>query len=125
MNLCFAAAGTLLILLGIAHSWLGEQALLVRLFRRTGLPKLFGDEFYTRRTLRFAWHLTTITWVGTGAVFLLMAVHKPEESAMLVANIFAIVFLFSGLFSVAALHGRHLSWVVFLLVAVLLWIGAR
>jgi len=44
--LCFA--------LGLAHSVLGERYILVHLFRRTDLPKLFGDDRFTRRTLRFA-----------------------------------------------------------------------
>jgi len=125
MNVYFALAGALLILLAFVHSWLGERALLQRLFRRTGLPKLFGDEFYTRRILRFSWHLTSIVWIGTGAACLLIAVRKPNITANAVADIFAVVFLLCGVFSVVAVHGRHPSWVVFLLVALLLWIGAR
>ncbi|HXW99619.1 MAG TPA: hypothetical protein VEJ00_00280 [Candidatus Acidoferrales bacterium] len=125
MNVYFAVAGALLILLALVHSFLGERALLQRLFRRTGLPKLFGDEFYTRRILRFTWHLTSIVWIGAGTAFLLIAVRKPDRTANAVADIFAVVFLLSGMFSVVEVHGRHPSWAVFLLVALLLWIGAR
>ena len=42
--LCFAV--------GLAHSVLGERYILVRLFRRTDLPKLFGGTEFTVRTLR-------------------------------------------------------------------------
>ena len=47
-------------LLGVAHSVLGERYILTRLFRRENLPTLFGGTEFTTRTLRFAWHLTTI-----------------------------------------------------------------
>ncbi len=48
--------------IGIAHSYLGERYILIRLFRRDDLPKLFGGPEFTIQTLRFAWHLTTIAW---------------------------------------------------------------
>ncbi|MDC7807411.1 hypothetical protein PQS31_11325 [Luteimonas sp BLCC-B24] len=46
--------------LGVAHSILGERYILVRLFRRNNLPKLFGGTEFTTRTLRFAWHITPL-----------------------------------------------------------------
>jgi hypothetical protein len=55
-GLAFIAAG-LAVLLGVAHSYLGERYILVRLFKRSDLPKLFGGQEFTRHTLRFAWHL--------------------------------------------------------------------
>jgi hypothetical protein len=54
--MCFA--------IGLAHSVLGERYILMRLFRHTDLPKLFGGTEFTIRALRFAWHLTTIAWWG-------------------------------------------------------------
>ena len=61
--LLFLAAG-LVLLVGLAHSYLGERYILIRLFRRSDLPHLFGSDVFTRRTLRFAWHLTTVAWWG-------------------------------------------------------------
>jgi hypothetical protein len=54
---------------GLAHSVLGERYVLMRLFRRTDLPKLFRGAELTIRTLRFAWHLTTIAWQGAAGRF--------------------------------------------------------
>ena len=54
----------LLLIIGIIHSYLGEKYLLIRLFRRDDLPKLLGSDWFTKRVLRFAWHLTTIAWWG-------------------------------------------------------------
>lgn len=39
---------------------------LVRLFRRADLPHLFGSDLFTRRTLRLAWHLTSVARLGFG-----------------------------------------------------------
>jgi hypothetical protein len=52
------AAATLTCLLALAHSYLGERYILTRLFRRDDLPRLLGGTGFTKRTLRFAWHLT-------------------------------------------------------------------
>ena len=51
-------AGCLLILLSLLHSVLGERFILIRLFRTTQLPPLYGSDAFTRATLRFAWHIT-------------------------------------------------------------------
>ena len=113
---CWAAA--LLIALGIAHSVMGERYILMRLFKRTDLPKLFGSADFTTRTLRFAWHLTTITWWSIAALFIVMA-RAPITSTQ-VSLIFGVMMLASGIISLVASRGRHFSWVVFLLVAALL-----
>jgi hypothetical protein len=67
-SLYFLAAG-LCIAIGLAHSVLGERYILIRFFRRTDLPKLFRGAELTIRTLRFAWHLTTIAWQGAAGRF--------------------------------------------------------
>ena len=54
--------------LALVHSVLGERCILIRLFRRTDLPPLFGSDDFTKRTLRFAWHLTSVVWLGVAAV---------------------------------------------------------
>src|SRR5258706_16436219 len=69
--LLFTAA--LVIAVGCAHSYFGERYILIRLFRRTDLPKLFGDISFTTRTIRLAWHLTTIAWWAVAAILFAMA----------------------------------------------------
>ena len=32
------------------------------------LPRLFGSDWFTRRTLRFAWHITSVAWLGFAAL---------------------------------------------------------
>jgi hypothetical protein len=114
--LFFAVA--LLVATGAAHSYLGERYILVRLFKRADLPRLFGGTAFTTGTLRFAWHLTTVAWWGL-ACLALMAGRGPISSAqvLLVVGVSALV---SAAFPLYFTRGRHLSWIVFVLVGLLL-----
>jgi len=108
-----AAAATLMILLGLAHSVLGERYLFIRLFRRPDLPKLFGGTAFTTRTLRFAWHLTTVIAWGLAAVVLQVG-NLPDADGRRIALILAVTLLISGLLPLVITRGRHLSWLVLL-----------
>ena len=107
----------------MAHSYLGERYILMRLFRRADLPKLFGGTEFTVRTLRFAWHLTSVTWLGAAALFFELA-RGPITSAA-VAQILGVVFLVSGAVTLVASRGRHLAWPVFLAVGLIAIYGSR
>ncbi|MFT7560497.1 MAG: hypothetical protein ACI93R_002417 [Flavobacteriales bacterium] len=116
-------ASILLVLIGLAHSYLGEKYILVRLFRRDNLPHLLGSDWFTKRILRFAWHITTIAWFGFAAI--LVAVENPSlESVKIITLIVGLVFLISGLLSLIVSHGKHPSWLVFLSVASLSFYSA-
>lgn len=102
------AAAILLVLLGLAHSILGERYILIRLFRRD-LPYLFGSPEFTRRTLRFAWHLTTLmAWSFAILLVQLNGSHTPQA---LVSTI-GWTLLLSGLLPLFVTRERHLSWVI-------------
>ncbi|NNE70552.1 MAG: hypothetical protein HKN29_09355 [Rhodothermales bacterium] len=111
-------AAVLIGLTGVAHSYLGERFILIPLFRRP-LPKLFGDDVFTRQTLRFAWHVTTVTWWGIAALLLVNA--EPAQTSLRILSATAFV---SFLVALVGSRGKHLSWVVFLAVAVLVWMAA-
>ncbi|MEW6704481.1 MAG: hypothetical protein AB1430_06480 [Pseudomonadota bacterium] len=110
-------AALLLVGISVAHSYLGERYLLMRLFRRCELPKLFGSAEYTQRTLRFAWHVTSVAWLGFAAL-LMLAARAPLSTAALG---WATAAVFGAHFAIALVgsRGRHYSWVVFLAVALL------
>ncbi len=126
MNVPLILAAVLAAGVGVAHSWLGEQYLLVRLLRREDLPKLFGDDRFTRRTLRFAWHLTTIAWWGFAAVLVALSGSLPGVSvARAVPLAISLTFFASAALTFAASRGRHLAWLVFLAIAVLTVLSLR
>ena len=118
MRASLMAAAGLMVLLALAHSYLGERYILVRLFRRTDLPKLFGGTEFTRRTLRFAWHITSVFALGFAALLAGLAAPGGEPARMALGVISATSFL-CGLVALVGSRGRHLSWVVFFAIAAL------
>jgi hypothetical protein len=116
------AAALILISVGIAHSYLGEKYILVRLFRQP-LPKLFGNDVFTKKTLRFAWHITTVAWFGIAAVLLLTASGNLSRYSIL--NAIGATFAITALTALIASRGKHLSWLAFGAVTLLCFVAAR
>ncbi len=117
MDIALYAAAVLTVGIGAAHSWLGERYILIRLFRRDDLPQLFGGTEFTKNTLRFAWHITTLAWIGFAAILVSIA-----EGALTTRTTGLIIGATFGAHFVVALvasRGKHYSWVIFLAIAVL------
>ena len=110
-------AAVLMFVTGIAHSYLGERYILIRLFNRGGLPKIFGSTAFTTGTLRFVWHLTTVAWWGLA--WLILIANSGDVSKDQVLGVIGVVALISAAFPLYFTGGKHLSWLVFLLVGVL------
>ena len=106
---------------GIAHSWLGERYILIRLFKRDGLPKLFGSTAFTTGTLRFVWHLTTVAWWGMAYLIFIAAGGEVSKDQLL--GVIGSVALVSAAFPLYFTRGKHLSWLLFLLVGVLVLVA--
>ncbi len=114
-------AAALAFLLGLGHSVLGERYILRRLFRRADLPHLFGSDVFTKRTLRFAWHLTTVVWWGVAATMLLLGYgHARGGLQVLGITAFASAFV-----TAVGSRLRHPAWIVFILIGIGIWLGAR
>jgi len=124
MNTLLLSAAALLGLVALAHSYLGERYILIRLFRRNDLPKLFGNAEFTKRTLRFAWHITSV--MGLGFATLLVTLASPGEGFVrMAAEIISATCALSGLLAFVGSRGRHLSWIAFFAIAVLAWLGSH
>jgi hypothetical protein len=111
------AAG-LLLMIGSAHSILGEKYILIPLFRLNNLPQLLGSDFFTKRTLRFAWHLTTVAWWGIAAMLFVISAPPPNLLSICLW-IISITFFASGLMSAGFTKGIHVSWIVFFAISFL------
>lgn len=105
-----------LIVTAIAHSYLGERYILIRLLRRDDLPVLFGGTEFTMRTLRFAWHLTTVAWLGFAAIIVYLNDYTVASQSL--GNIIGVVFLVHSLVAFIGSRGKHLAWITFLITAV-------
>lgn len=109
-------AACLLIFISLAHSYLGERYLLTRLFHREDLPKIFGSVRHTKNTLRFAWHLTSVAWLGFALILVLLL--NPGVTNVQIANTIGIVFVLHFLVALLGSRGRHFSWIVFLVISI-------
>lgn len=123
MGLALYTAAALAVGIGVAHSWLGERYILIRLFKRDELPQLFGGTEFTRNTLRFAWHITTLAWIGFAAILISMA--EGALSTAIVGVIISATFGAHFIVALVASRGRHYSWIVFLAIAVLSFVATR
>jgi hypothetical protein len=102
----------LLIFISLVHSYLGEKFILTRLFKRDNLPKLLGSDWFTKRVLRFAWHLTTIAWWGFAAILYFLS-NPSDNIRSEILLIITVVFAISGVVSLLVSRGKHLSWLFF------------
>jgi len=105
----------LAIFIGLVHSYLGERFILTRLFKRE-LPTLLGSDWFTKRILRFAWHLTTVAWWGFAAILFILSSPTADIQKQILMVI-SVVFLVSGLLSAGFTKGKHISWIFFWLIA--------
>jgi len=102
----------LLFFIGLVHSYLGEKFILIRLFKRENLPKILGSDWFTKRVLRFAWHLTTIAWWGFAAILYFLTNPSENFQSEILITI-SVVFLISGVISLIFSRGKHISWLIF------------
>jgi hypothetical protein len=114
---------TMTILAGL-HSYIGETRLLQQLLARPDLPVLQGSVDYTKAIIRWAWHLTSVAWLGFAAIFIGLT-QTPSEGRQILLMILTGVLGLSGIVAFTATRGRHLAWVFFLIAAICAWMGAR
>lgn len=97
---------TCLVVLAGLHSGLGERRLLRPLFAAEAYRGHPLGRRFAERTQRFAWHLTSLAWLGLGVVA------HAGPGPLLVAGV---VLALSGGVTLFASRGQHLAWPVFLL----------
>lgn len=114
MSIALYAAAVLALILAAVHTLLGERYIIVRLLRGGGIPRLFGGTEFTMRTLRFAWHLTSIAMCGFAA--LLVELAQRAISSAIVATILAVTFATSAAMALVVSRGRHPAWLVMLVI---------
>jgi hypothetical protein len=109
-------AAALVLLVALAHSYLGERYLLARLFRNN-TSKILDSHGFAGRTLRFAWHITSIAWLGFAALLVLLALGRATPAA--IAAVIGWTFLIHGAVTLVASRGKHLAWILFLTIGAL------
>lgn len=102
MTIAQATVAACFILLGLVHSILGETDIIRPLFAAEW--KIDTPRWATERILRFAWHLTSVTWFAVAALTLGVDLFPTVGIAAVISA--AMVFVL--------LRG-HLAWPLFLL----------
>lgn len=119
------AAAVLMILIGIAHSVIGEILIFRQLRAGTIVPLLAPPPLRERhlRILWANWHLTSALGWGLAALLILVAVAPDPSSYALQVRIIAVATLAGSLLVLYATRGRHPGWIGLLVAAVLAWLG--
>ena|SRR5215510_11207631 len=116
MNIWLLIAAVLTFLLGATHSVLGQRLIMRPLFGAE-LPKLLGSSRFMRRTVGFAWHLTTVLMWGIAALLLNMSL--GTSSFISAREIIGCIFVVCAVLSFVTTRGKHFSWIIFGVIALL------
>lgn len=114
-------AAVLAFSLMVLHSILGERYILVRLFRRDNLPKLFGGDSFTKGTLRFCWHIMSVFGISLGAILWILSEPQDTHTIGQIKQVICAGFTASAALAFGLTRGKHLSWIVFGAIAALVY----
>lgn len=120
VTITLIAAAVLTGVLGVAHSILGEKHI-IRWLLAHDLPRLSGSTSFTAGTIRFAWHITSLLFLGMGGVLLVVAFGASASAVLMVIGC---TFILGAALPIWFTRGRHLAWVVLVLAGGLCLWGA-
>jgi len=109
-------ASILTLIIGLAHSWLGEKKLIQPVIALQDFPALLGSPDIAKSTLRVSWHLLSLCWWGIAGLLSYYAINNAPAPIPLLSMITG-VFGLSGLAALIFSRGKHKSWVIFFIVA--------
>ncbi|MBL8525696.1 MAG: hypothetical protein JNN20_18600 [Betaproteobacteria bacterium] len=104
---------------------MGEKLLLIPLQKVEGLPTIGRSTRVAKETLRFAWHVTSVLGIGIAVIlFYYAGVPKLATDQIYVLRVLSLTCQASFVIAIVGSRARHPSWIVFLLVSILIWLGA-
>lgn len=125
MNSYLLLSGVLVILLGLAHSIIGER-LIFKPLRAKSATATALMILPARRwaAIWSAWHLLTLFGCGLGALLIALAWRPLPADTMTTAQAVLIsTFLLSAAFWIAGTKGRHPAWIALILIALTTWLA--
>lgn len=100
------AAAIIIIAIGFIHSFLGEKMIIGPLLRKNEMSA------FKQRTIRIAWHITTLFWFAIAAHLIAMQLFPGNERQSFLW-IMAATFGISTIISLISSKGKHISWTGF------------
>lgn len=100
------AAALATLLTAFAHSYFGEKRLIAPL---VASDRGVMSQLLAKQVIRYAWHLTSLLWVGQALLLVRAAINPQYFDTTLVAGI-GVFYIAAGLFDAVATRGRHIGW---------------
>lgn len=116
------AAAVCLFLVGLMHSYLGGRNLIAPLMKSPDFPVVLGSQRNGRLTLYFGWHALTLFWWAQAIVLVAITVRPALVIPTTLLSLAVACAIMGGLALIVS-RGRHLSWMFFLPISVLLLIA--
>lgn len=125
MQMQLLAAGMLMILIGVAHSVIGEILIFRQLRAGTIVPLLAPVPLRERhlRILWANWHLCSVLGWGLAALLIMFAAAPDLPAYAPQVRIIVIAMLAGSALVLYATKGRHPGWFGLLVAAGLAWLG--
>lgn len=112
-----------LVLVGVMHSVLGQRNLISLLLAWEDFPVVLGSQRNGRLTLWFGWHALTLFWWAQAYVLWRIA-DDPNRAGLATLVSWAVACAAIGATALVVSKAKHLSWVFFLPIALLLGLAA-
>ena len=113
------AAALATLLTAFTHSYFGEKRLIAPLVTSNDgvMSRLLA-----KQVIRFAWHLTSLLWIGQALLLLRAASNSQYFDRTLVAGI-GLLYVGVGLFDAVATRGKHIGWPLLTAIGVLAFLS--
>jgi hypothetical protein len=113
-NLALQAAGSLAILVAIAHGAIGELRVLTK-------PSI--EETGRRDILRMVWQASTVDWIGFGILLIAAPSLDSPAARQWIIGVAVAVYGYAAVGNAIANRGRHIGWCLMGIVVSLALIG--
>jgi len=126
MNIYIFLAGVLCLILGIAHSILGELFIFKHKRKKGNLVPSKSSTDLKERHLRIiwaTWHLATFFGCCFGAILVKISFAAKLEPSLFTLKAISYTMFFAAVLVLIGTKGKHPGWLVLLIVVVLLQIA--
>jgi len=113
-DLALQIAGVLAILVAIGHGVIGE----LRVFDRAQI-----EPPRTRTLLRGIYQASTVAWIGIGVLLIAAPTFGSQAARRWVIAVAVVVYAYAAVGNAMATRGRHIGWVLMVVVMVLALMG--
>ena len=125
MQTLLLISGILTIILALAHSVLGEWRLLRPMKNEVlpqinGIPALFKNDGFSKNTIRFVWHVTSVFGLCLAAILLHFSnLATLGSTEGFIIKTISVAMTLAGLITLLLTKGAHMGWILFLAIGIL------